>query len=134
MRKKNANKAVSPAIATVMLIAITLIAGVAIGGYVFGLFGSQTSTAQVTSTLTTMTSGGPAGIPVGFSYHCVPQGATQTGQLAFSNNGVSGASILAISIIYAGQTYTNSTGDANFALVPCLTIPSGGPMTVYISG
>ena len=41
---------ISPAIATVILIAITLVAGVAIGGFVFGLFGSQTTTAQVTNT------------------------------------------------------------------------------------
>lgn len=46
VRRKN-RKAISPVLATVILIAITLIAAVAIAGFVFGLFGSFTSTAQV---------------------------------------------------------------------------------------
>jgi len=41
-------KAISPVLATVILIAITLIAAIAIAGFVFGLFGSFTSTARVT--------------------------------------------------------------------------------------
>jgi flagellin-like protein len=42
-------KAISPVLATVILIAITLIAAVAIAGFVFGLFGSFTSSAQVSA-------------------------------------------------------------------------------------
>ena len=57
---------ISPAIATVILIAITLVAGVAIGGFVFGLFGSQTTTAQVTSTA--------ASIPVSYVNGTYPVG------------------------------------------------------------
>ena len=45
MRRKQ--QAISPVLATVILIAITLIAAVAIAGFVFGLFGSFTKTAQV---------------------------------------------------------------------------------------
>ncbi len=40
-------KGISPVIATVILIAITLIAAIAIAGFVFGLFGSFTSGARV---------------------------------------------------------------------------------------
>src|SRR5271154_4650843 len=40
-------KAISPIIATVLIIAVTLIAAVAIGGFVFGIFGSASSSAQV---------------------------------------------------------------------------------------
>ena len=43
-------KATSPVLATVILIAITLIAAIAISGFVVGLFGTLTSTAQVTCT------------------------------------------------------------------------------------
>ena len=45
-------KAISPVLATVILIAITLIAAIAIAGFVFGLFGSFTSSAQVTVQVT----------------------------------------------------------------------------------
>ena len=40
-------KAISPVLATVILIAITLIAAIAVAGFVFGLFGSFTSSATV---------------------------------------------------------------------------------------
>jgi len=42
-------KGISPILATVILIAITLIAAIAISGFVFGLFGTFTSTAQVSA-------------------------------------------------------------------------------------
>jgi len=42
-------KAISPVLATVILIAITLIAAIAIAGFVFGLFGSFTSSAQISA-------------------------------------------------------------------------------------
>jgi flagellin-like protein len=48
VRRKN-RKAISPVLATVILIAITLIAAIAIAGFVFGLFGSFTSSAQVSA-------------------------------------------------------------------------------------
>jgi flagellin-like protein len=40
-------KGISPVLATVILIAITLIAAIAISGFVFGLFGTFTNTAKV---------------------------------------------------------------------------------------
>lgn len=46
-------KAISPVLATVILIAITLIAAIAIAGFVFGLFGSFTSSAQVSAVAVT---------------------------------------------------------------------------------
>jgi len=45
-------KAISPVLATVILIAITLIAAIAIAGFVFGLFGTFTSTARVQASVT----------------------------------------------------------------------------------
>ncbi|MGD0318913.1 MAG: archaellin/type IV pilin N-terminal domain-containing protein [Nitrososphaerales archaeon] len=41
-------KAISPVLATVILIAITLIAAIAVAGFVFGLFGTFTSSATLT--------------------------------------------------------------------------------------
>jgi len=52
VQRKN-RKAISPVLATVILIAITLIAAIAIAGFVFGLFGSFTSSAQVSGQVTT---------------------------------------------------------------------------------
>jgi len=49
---KRNRKAISPVLATVILIAITLIAAIAIAGFVFGLFGSFTSSAQVAAHVT----------------------------------------------------------------------------------
>jgi flagellin-like protein len=51
--RTNKRKAISPVLATVILIAITLVAGVAIAGFAFGLFGSLSSTANVTVTSVT---------------------------------------------------------------------------------
>jgi len=50
--RKQRRKAISPVLATVILIAITLIAAIAIAGFVFGLFGSFTSSAQVSAQVT----------------------------------------------------------------------------------
>jgi len=50
-------KAISPVLATVILIAITLIAAVAIAGFVFGLFGSFTSSAQISAHVTVCKAG-----------------------------------------------------------------------------
>ncbi len=47
MRISSGKKGISPVLATVILIAITLIAAIGIAGFVFGLFGSFTSTARV---------------------------------------------------------------------------------------
>ena len=57
---KQKRKAVSPVLATVILIAITLIAAVAVAGFVFGLFGSFTSTAQVSAGVVSCTAASPA--------------------------------------------------------------------------
>ena len=48
-------KAITPVLATVILIAITLIAAVAISGFVFGLFGNYTNVARVSAATITCT-------------------------------------------------------------------------------
>jgi len=56
----NKRKAISPVLATVILIAITLIAAIAIAGFVFGLFGTFTSTARVQASVTSCVLNGAA--------------------------------------------------------------------------
>ncbi|HEV2138966.1 MAG TPA: archaellin/type IV pilin N-terminal domain-containing protein [Nitrososphaerales archaeon] len=57
LRISKNRKAISPVLATVILIAITLIAAIAIAGFVFGLFGSFTSSAQVSAQVQTCAAG-----------------------------------------------------------------------------
>ncbi|MCL5672973.1 MAG: type IV pilin, partial [Thaumarchaeota archaeon] len=84
-------KAISPVIATVILIAITLIAAIAIAGFVFGLFGSFTSTARLAVAATVITSASPG-----------------TGTITIQNTGTANAAIDSITLVYGGITYTGT--------------------------
>ena len=107
MRAKK-RKAISPVIATVILIAITLIASIAIAGFVFGLFGSFTSTAQISviatyipANLVSTTSGSTT---TG-TYSCVTSGSPSGAYIELQDSGTSSASVNAISITFGGSTY-----------------------------
>src|SRR5438105_6752082 len=52
--KNGQRRAISPIIATVLIIAVTLIASVAIGGFVFGIFAQGQNSAQVAVTGTAL--------------------------------------------------------------------------------
>jgi archaeal type IV pilus assembly protein PilA len=106
--------AVSPVLATVILIAITLIAAVAIAGFVFGLFGSFTSTAQVSVATVACTQGGTAGA---YTVTCL-MNAQNTG----SGNAVTVAN--SASLNYGGKVYAGTN--------PATTIVSGSttPLTL----
>ena len=86
-------KAISPVLATVILIAITLIAAIAIAGFVFGLFGSFTSTARITVSAVQFYPGA-AGIGV------APPAST----VLVLNTGTSNANVNSMSLTYGGQT------------------------------
>jgi len=101
VQRKN-RKAISPVLATVILIAITLIAAIAIAGFVFGLFGSFTSTAQVSATTVNI----PATL-TGTAIAAPTCGAVASGtNLALQNTGTSAATVGTITISYTGHTYT----------------------------
>ena len=89
VRRKN-RKAISPVLATVILIAITLIAAIAIAGFVFGLFGSFTSSAQVSVVNTALKDGTAAAGP--------------TGTIGAQNTGTSNANINSVSLTFGGVT------------------------------
>jgi len=115
-------KGISPVLATVILIAITLIAAIAIAGFVFGLFGSFTSSARISQLSTSMVSG-----------------ATPTGTITVMNTGSSNAAVNSISLTYGGQTCAAAiTGSpvtigAGAGGVP-LTITAGACATASVSG
>ena len=47
--KKNNDKAITPVIATIILIAVTLVLALVVGAYTFGLFGSNVKTVTATA-------------------------------------------------------------------------------------
>jgi flagellin-like protein len=114
-------KAISPVIATVILIAITLIAAIAIAGFVFGLFGSFTSTAQVLVSSVSCTA---AAQPV-----CT---------LTLSNSGTANTAVVAstFTLTYGGVKYGGSCATAVIitagaaAAVSCTATASGTPSAV----
>jgi archaeal type IV pilus assembly protein PilA len=107
MKITNANvrKAISPVIATVILIAITLIAAIAIAGFVFGLFGSFTANAQVTATAS-----------------CSPTGATGC-TVNLSNTGTANTNVLSATITFAGTTNALTFATGGTCVGAALPIP-----------
>jgi flagellin-like protein len=123
VQRKN-RKAISPVLATVILIAITLIAAIAIAGFVFGLFGSFTSTAQVASTSVNLSHGLAA---TGLAGSCASGGAGGANTVVFSNTGSASATVNSLSLTYGGQTATLALGAA------ACNVVSGGQMTITLT-
>jgi len=109
-------KAISPVLATVVLIAMTLISAIAVSGFVFGLFGTFTSTAQVQAQFTSC------------------NGAGNTCTLTLYNSGTSNVSIFTT----AGCATVNYGGTTAQA-ASCAgaggktTVPAGGSLVVTIT-
>ncbi len=119
---KHPRKAISPIIATVLIIAVTLVASVAIGGFVFGLFGSATSTAQVQATVATITSTVNSGSS-SLSVNCQATAPTNN-YVALYNSGTAATTISLVSLTVAGTTMSVApTGS-------CSVTPG---ITVYVS-
>ena len=100
-KKSSKRKAISPVLATVILIAITLIAAIAIAGFVFGLFGSFTSSAQVSVTLSQL-----------------PHAIVSAAGLAAQNTGTSNAIANSLTLTYGGVTCSPT--------ITATTITAGG--------
>ena len=104
VQRKN-RKAISPVLATVILIAITLIAAIAIAGFVFGLFGSFTSSAQVSAQVSQCTLSGAAPNTV----KCV---------MTLTNSGTSNTAANGCSINDGGAAVASTPTGAGIASVP----------------
>lgn len=82
------HKGISPVLATVILIAITIVAATSVAGFVFGLMGSFTDTATVSAS----------------SVSCA--GTPEVCTLFVSNPGVGGTSITGVcSLTFGGNSY-----------------------------
>ena len=118
---KRNRKAISPVLATVILIAITLIAAIAIAGFVFGLFGSFTSTANIAVTAASCYIGG-AGHQVNATY------AGAGCLLQFTNTGSSTGSLTGCSFSGTG----GGVGTLESAgAIATITVKSGAHPTAY---
>jgi len=123
--------AISPIIATVLIIAVTLIAAVAIAGFVFGIFSSGASTAQVAVTSITCSHLGTCTITL-----------TNTGN-AVTTIGGSGTVTYAGTTSILGTAQTTSPGNqvnaggqsqtAVFTFTPAGTAGPGQQYTGYVS-
>jgi len=95
-------RAISPIIATVLIIAVTLIAAVAIGGFVFGIFGSSSNVAQIGVTGTAMLA---ADFKTGGStstFTCATT-APATAYITLTNTGTAAATVVSVTITWAGS-------------------------------
>ena len=116
---KHRRKGISPVLATVILIAITLIAAVAIGGFVFGLMGTFTSVAEVKA----------------IAYNCT--GTPEVCTVSLSNIGTANASVMgSCSLTMGGTIYqgvatvvSGSLTGGSTASVTC-TGPAGSHASV----
>jgi flagellin-like protein len=115
--RRKQRRAVSPVLATVILIAITLIAAVAIAGFVFGLFGAFTSTAQISIT----------------SVSCSANNKLCT--LVLTNSGTASTqSGTSGTITFGGQTVTMQCGATPLTSVSgSTTVTTGGTGTTAIT-
>lgn len=102
-------KAISPILAEVMLIAITLVAAVAISGFVFGMLGTYTNTAQ---------------IQIVSSSCSVSKGVCS---VSFQNTGTVSGGISLISISFGGGGYQTMTG---CLAQPVMIVPGKGPIAI----
>jgi len=101
----------------VLIIAVTLIAAIAIGGFVFGVFGTSSQSAQIQVTGTTLTAVG-FGTGTAGTVTCVTAGPAAP-YLTLTNTGTSSASITGITITWGGA-------NNQFSLTAATTCSIGG--------
>src|SRR6267142_4535527 len=118
-------RAISPIIATVLIIAVTLIASVAVSGFVFGIFGQGQNSAQVAVTGTALQA---ADFQTGgstTSFTCAS--SSSAAYLTLTNTGSGSASVSTVSVTWAGGN-TAYSGPTN-----CNVGPSGSSTaTTYV--
>ena len=150
MSDKRSRRAITPIIATVLIIAVTLVAGVAIAGYVFGLFGAGTQTAQVQVLSTSVPSGviavkgwayngtNPTLGTVGIAIFCnndspdhAPASNGTVATLRFTNKGVVNTKVIGIALTFGGVTYAASFSGT--APQTGCTIASSGSLTMHLT-
>jgi flagellin-like protein len=111
--KYGQRKAISPIIATVLIIAVTLIAAVAIGGFVFGIFGSASSSAQVQVTSQNLIAADLLSSDTAAAPTCSVTGAAN--DVTLTNTGTAATTVTGITITWAGAVNSFSVATCTVA-------------------
>src|SRR5216684_4215760 len=102
-------RAISPIVATVLIVAVTLVASVAIAGFVFGIFASQGNTAQVAVTATALKAADFLSTGTSTGFTC---GVVAGSYLTLTNSGTAQVSATSMTLVVAGvsNTFSLTTG------------------------
>ena len=130
--KFSQRRAISPIIATVLIIAVTLIAAVAIGGFVFGIFGSSSNSGEIQVTGIALVASVESS-SAGDTVSC--QITSAANSLTLTNTGTAAASVTAVSITFGGVVYS-------YTVSGCTVTPAGeagaaaagNPLTLILTG
>jgi len=122
-------KAISPIIATVLIISVTLVSAVSISGFVFGIFGSSSNSARVQVTGIALVGATLAGGSNTATPTCATGSAANS--ITLTNTGTAAAIATSLSITYGGAVYT-------FAITGACTVTaagkaSGNPLTITMA-
>jgi flagellin-like protein len=127
--RRHERRAISPIVATVLIVAATLIAFAAVAGYVFGIFGSAGNTANIGATSSSLSHTG-VGAPTTAGVVLLCQAgapAAYWGEVVLSNSGSASGTASTFSLSYSGNTYS--------AAMPAgCTVTSGANENVWITG
>jgi flagellin-like protein len=123
-------RAISPIIATVLIIAVTLIAAVAIGGFVFGIFGSSSSSAQVQVTSQNLIAADNKAAGTTTTFTCNVAGAAN--DLTVTNTGTAATTVTGVTVTWAGavNSFTPSTGCTVAAAGNAGATTNGNPISL----
>jgi flagellin-like protein len=101
---RSQKKGISAIIATIILVVITLVAAGMAAGFFYGLFGSQTSTANVAVTAVTLQSSLATTALAASGSTSVPSAGTS--YIELSNSGTSSATVESVFLTWGGSTYS----------------------------
>jgi len=124
--RRHQRRAISPIVATVLIVAATLIAFAAVAGYVFGILGSGSATANVSV------------VSVSINH------LMTAGTITVTNTGTAGTQISGVTLTFSGTTCSPTAGTALVnsgstvsvsvtAVGGCAASTSSTPYTGYVS-
>ncbi len=103
-------RAISPVVATVLIIAVALIASVAVSGFVFGIFAQGQNTAQVAVTGTALLAADFFTAGTTSTFTCAS--VSSLAYLTMTNTGTASAAVSTVSITWAGSNTAFSVSGA----------------------
>ena len=109
-KRAKSKRAISPVIATIILVAITIVIAVAVAGWVFGLFGNYSKTANGVTVVSGLST-------------C----SRSTCYIVLSDQGANSVSVVGASV--NGPSFSTVSA----SVVGSTVVPAGGALTVAIS-